>query len=95
MKESTKETNKITVFCENNKKKYKVDGGTSLLQLKRLALPVDTHNIVGALINNQTEDLFYTFYKPKSVNFIDMKSLDGMHFLGKNTNKNKYSVRDN
>ncbi|MGL5682822.1 MAG: nucleoside kinase [Marinifilaceae bacterium] len=78
MTDFTTQQNKITVFCENNDKSYKVPGGTTLLELKKLALPDDTHNIVGALINNQTEDLFYAFYKPKSVKFIDIKSLDGM-----------------
>lgn len=71
-------SNLIDIYCENDGKHYLMQGGTTLIDLKRIAFPEDRHRILGALVNNQTEDLLYQFYKPKSIRFIDLSTLDGV-----------------
>lgn len=77
-KQCTETSKLIDIYCENDGKHYKMAGGSTLLDLKRIAFPSDTHQILGALVNNQTEDLLYQFYKPKSIKFITLASLDGV-----------------
>ncbi|WP_294140676.1 nucleoside kinase [uncultured Sanguibacteroides sp.] len=71
------EKNKITIYCENNKQEYTIPTGCSLKELKQIVFPQNHQNILGALVNNELQDLHYEIYNPKWINFIDVTSLDG------------------
>ena len=71
------EKNKITIYCENNKQEYIIPTGCSLKELKQIVFPQNHQNILGALVNNELQDLHYEIYNPKWINFIDVTSLDG------------------
>lgn len=71
------EKNKIIVICENNGKEYTIANGTSLKEFKQIVFPTNHNHILGALVNNEIQDLHYELYNPKYVNFIDLTSLDG------------------
>lgn len=71
------EKNKITVFCENNGQEYQIPTGSSLKEFKKIVFPMNHQNILGALVNNEVQDLHYEIYNPKYVNFIDVTTLDG------------------
>ncbi|MCR9011773.1 nucleoside kinase [Gabonibacter chumensis] len=71
------EKNKITIYCENNKQEYIIPTGCSLKELKQTVFPQNHQNILGALVNNELQDLHYEIYNPKWINFIDVTSLDG------------------
>ncbi len=68
---------KVDVFCENTQKNYQVEMGCSLRDLKRIVFPQNHLQILGALVNNQLQDLQYIIMDPKQVNFIDVTTLDG------------------
>lgn len=67
----------LDVFCENTQKAYQLKAGSSLKELKKIVFPNNHKHILGALVNNQLQDLQYTVFKPKTVNFIDVTTLDG------------------
>ena len=71
------EKNKITVICENNGQTYEVPRGASLKEFKKIVFPTNHNHILGALVNNEVQDLHYEIYNPKYVNFIDVTTLDG------------------
>ena len=71
------EKNKIIVICENNGKEYTIANGTSLKEFKQIVFPTNHNHILGALVNNEIQDLHYELYNPKYVNFIDASTLDG------------------
>ena len=71
------EKNKITVFCENNGQEYQIPTGSSLKEFKKIVFPMNHQNILGALVNNEVQDLHYEIYNPKYVNFVDVTTLDG------------------
>lgn len=71
------EKNKITIVCENNGREYQVERGMSLKEFKRVVFPTNHNQILGALVNNEIQDLHYEVYNPKYVNFIDVTTLDG------------------
>ncbi len=67
---------KITCLNNNNVKNYKL--GTSL---KEIIIDQDislAHPILGAMVNNQLEELDYSIYKPKVIRFIDITHKDGL-----------------
>ena len=70
------EKNKITVFCENNGQEYQIPTGSSLKEFKKIVFPMNHQNILGALVNNEVQDLHYEIYNPKYVNFVDVTTLD-------------------
>ena len=59
------EKNKITVFCENNGQEYQIPTGSSLKEFKKIVFPMNHQNILGALVNNEVQDLHYEIYNPK------------------------------
>jgi uridine kinase len=68
----------IKIKCENNGIETEYPLGTSLKQI------LDNQNVnlkypvVGALVNNEVEELSYEIFKAKNVNFIDITHKDGM-----------------
>ncbi len=67
----------IKINCLNNNivKNYQL--GTSLsdiIQDQKIELD---YPILGAMVNNQLEELSYEIYKPKTIEFIDIKAKDG------------------
>lgn len=69
--------NKIIVFCENTKKEYEIPTGSSLKMFMKTVFPMNHNHILGALVNNELQDLHYEIYNPKAINFIDVTTLDG------------------
>jgi len=68
----------IKINCLNNHiiKEYKL--GTSLNSIikdQKIQLP---YPILGAMVNNQLEELSYEIYKPKTIKFIDITHKDGL-----------------
>lgn len=68
---------KVQIFCENTGKSYPIEIGCSLRDAKKIIFPQNHHHILGALVNNELQDLQYIIMNPKQVNFIDVSSLDG------------------
>lgn len=68
---------KVDVFCENTQKNYQIEMGSSLRDFKKIVFPQNHQQILGALVNNQLQDLQYIIMNPKQVNFIDVTTLDG------------------
>lgn len=67
----------LNIFCENTQKSYKIEAGSNLRDLKKVVFPQNHKHILGALVNNYLKDLSYLIFRPKTVNFIDVTSLDG------------------
>ncbi|MDR2414658.1 MAG: nucleoside kinase, partial [Odoribacteraceae bacterium] len=67
----------LTIFCENNRRVVEIPTGSSLEELERILFPGANNEFIGALVNNETRELHYKLYKPKSVRFITIASLDG------------------
>lgn len=67
----------INIVCKNTSKNYEIAMGTSLLDFKKMIFPNDEKTIVAALVNNNLEELDYMIFKSKTIEFIDISSLDG------------------
>ncbi|WP_251621123.1 nucleoside kinase [Odoribacter lunatus] len=67
----------VEIFCENTGKSYQIEVGSTLYDAKKVIFPQNHQNILGALVNNEVQDLQYIILMPKQVNFIDVTSLDG------------------
>lgn len=67
----------IDIFCENTQKNYQIEAGSSLKDFKKIVFPNNHKHILGALVNNQLQDLQYPLFRPKTINFIDVTTLDG------------------
>lgn len=72
-----KSMEKVNIFCENTQKNYQIEIGESLKELKKIIFPENHQHILGALVNNELQDLQYILMNPKQVNFIDVSTLDG------------------
>lgn len=68
---------KVQIFCENTGKSYQIEIGSTLREVKKVIFPQNHLHILGALVNNELQDLQYIIMSPKQVNFIDVSSLDG------------------
>lgn len=68
---------KVRIMCENTGKYYEVEIGSTLREIKKIIFPNNHKYILGALVNNQLQDLQYIVMNPKQVNFIDVTTLDG------------------
>ncbi len=67
----------IEITCLNNNSKKEYPLGTSLMEIiadQKLQLG---HKILGALVNNEVEELNYQIFKPKTIEFIDITHKDG------------------
>ena len=69
--------NTIPVFCENTCATYSIPPGSSLKEFKEIVFPGDNDDVLGALVNNEVQDLHYEVYKPKSIRFVTLSSRDG------------------
>lgn len=67
----------INIRCENTQQEYEIELGTTLRDVKKIVFPENHHNILGALVNNQLQDLQFVVMNPLLVNFIDVTTLDG------------------
>ncbi len=68
----------ITIYCKKLDKYLQIQSGTTLLEvLDQIDLPCE-NMIVSARVNHKTEDLNFAIYKPKDIEFIDIKSSSGM-----------------
>lgn len=67
----------VSITCENTRKDYQVLPGTTLQEFQETLLPENRHRTLGALVNNQLQDLQYVIMAPLRVNFIDATTLDG------------------
>jgi uridine kinase len=78
--EKSKERNMekiIKISCLNNNKVKNYKLGTSLKEIiddQKIKL---SNPILGAMVNNQLEELDYSIYKPKTIKFIDITHKDG------------------
>lgn len=68
---------KVSVICENTQKEYRIEIGSALREFKKMVFPHNHKHILGALVNNELQDLQYIIMNPKRVNFIDITTLDG------------------
>ncbi|OQY04390.1 MAG: AAA family ATPase [Bacteroidetes bacterium 4572_117] len=67
----------IKIHCLNNSKEKSYQLGTSLSDIiKDQKIKLD-YPILGAMVNNQLEELSYEIYKPKTIDFIDITHRDG------------------
>lgn len=67
----------VNITCENTQQEYEIELGTTLGDVKKLIFPENHNHILGALVNNQLQDLQFVVMNPLRVNFIDATSLDG------------------
>lgn len=67
----------INITCENTHQDYEIELGTTLRDVKKVVFPENHHYILGALVNNQLQDLQFVVMNPLRVNFIDVTTLDG------------------
>lgn len=67
----------INITCENTQQDYEIELGTTLRDVKKVVFPENHHHILGALVNNQLQDLQFVVMNPLRINFIDVSSLDG------------------
>ncbi len=67
----------VQIFCENTGKSYPIEIGRTLREVKKIIFPQNHNHILGALVNNELQDLQYIIMNPKQVNFIDVSTLDG------------------
>lgn len=67
----------IHITCENTHQDYEVELGTTLRDVKKIVFPENHNHILGALVNNQLQDLQFVVMNPLRVNFIDVTTLDG------------------
>ncbi len=62
----------INITCENTQQDYEVELGTTLREVKKNVFPENHNHILGALVNNQLQDLQYVVMNPLRV---DRKSV--------------------
>ncbi len=67
----------IKINCLNNKTVKSYQLGTSLLDIIKDQKIELNYPILGAMVNNQLEELSYEIYKPKTIDFIDITHRDG------------------
>lgn len=67
----------IEIICLNNKKTKSYKLGTSLAAIVEDQKIELDYPVLGAMVNNQLEELHYEIYKPKTIEFIDITHVDG------------------
>ena len=67
----------ITITCENTQKDYDIKLGTPLSEVKKMIFPENHDHLLGALVNNQLQDLQFVVMSPIHLHFIDITTLDG------------------
>jgi uridine kinase len=71
-------SNKIKIYCKNNKKYEEFDVGTSLLDIYDKMGVQSLYKPTCAKVNNKTESLKYLCYKSKDIEFIGIDDPSGM-----------------
>lgn len=67
----------VNITCDNTQQDYEIELGLTLRDVKKIVFPTNHNHILGALVNNQLQDLQYVIMNPKRINFIDVTTLDG------------------
>ena len=68
----------ITVYCKNTGQYYDVPRGLSLMEIyKRIGISLE-YPCLACIVNYKLEDLGYTVYKPKDLEFVDASCATGM-----------------
>lgn len=65
----------VNITCENTHQEYEIELGTTLRDVKKIIFPENHNHILGALVNNQLQDLQFVVMTPLRVNFIDVTTL--------------------
>ena len=68
----------ITIYCKNTGKYYDVPVGSSLLEIYQIVGEPLTYRPLNAQVNNRTQDLTYTCWQPKDIEFVDCTHPSGM-----------------
>lgn len=68
---------KIQIHCVNTGAVIEAERGVTLSEIARKIDADKAHPFVGALVNNRVEELNYAVYKPKVVEFFDVRSVNG------------------
>lgn len=68
----------IAVTCVNDGLKYYFDPGTDLFQVVDKIKPRLTYPILGALVNNELQEMSYELFRAKHIRFIDITDVVGM-----------------
>ncbi|MEG2277073.1 MAG: nucleoside kinase [Odoribacter sp.] len=68
---------KINITCENTHQDYEIKSGTTLQDVKKIVFPENHHHTLGALVNNELQDLQFVVMHPIRINFIDLNTLEG------------------
>ena len=50
----------VNITCENTHQEYEIELGTTLRDVKKIIFPENHNHILGALVNNQLQDLQWT-----------------------------------
>jgi len=69
---------KIEIKCVNNQSYHKYNRGTTLYEIAQDQNIKLRSRVLGALVNNQLQQLTFEVFHPKSVEFIDITHADGM-----------------
>ena len=68
----------IKIRCKNNKKSLNISIGSSLSEIfSQLGLEME-YGPISAKVNNKVEGMHYRVYKPKDIEFLDMRSSSGI-----------------
>lgn len=68
----------ITIFCRNNQRHYEVPRGSSALEIyKQIGIELP-YPVVAAQVNYKVEDLNFSLYRPKDIEFLDISCPSGM-----------------
>ena len=68
----------VTIYCKNTESYHNYPTGTSLIEIYQdLAIELK-YKVVAARVNYKVEDLNFTIFKPKDIEFIDLSTPSGM-----------------
>ena len=68
----------ITIYCKNTGNYYEVPVGSSLLDIYKIVGEPLPYRPLNAQVNNRTQDLTYTCWQPKDIEFVDYTNPSGM-----------------
>ena len=68
----------VTIYCKNTESYHNYPTGTSLIEIYQdLAIELK-YKVVAARVNYKVEDLNFSIFKPKDIEFIDLSTPSGM-----------------
>lgn len=56
----------VNITCENTHQEYEIELGTTLRDVKKIIFPENHNHILGALVNNQLQDLQFVVMTPSA-----------------------------